>query len=168
MDIYSYIKKDHEKVADLMQQVIDSRDPNERKALFDTIRIELILHLGSEEQTFYRAIEKASRAEAVEEQMDHAHHEHDEVRDYLVKLAGLRVDNEIWIETFGEFKHAVSHHVAEEEGDVWAKARKFLSSHDAAKLAHEMDAVKQEMRDNIDLPLGASKASKAILMPQSH
>lgn len=168
MDIYSYIRKDHEKVAGLMQQVVDSRDPAERQTLFETIRTELILHLGSEEQTFYKAIEDATRAQAVEEQMEHAEHEHDEVRQYLDKLSTLSVDDELWIETFGEFKHAVSHHVEEEEGDVWKKAKKYLSSHEATKLAKEMDAAKQEMKDDVDLPAGAfHKSGKQTNVPHA-
>lgn len=144
MDIYTYIKKDHRKVAGLMDQVVASRDPSERRTLFATIRDELLLHLSSEEQTFYKAIEDASRAQAVEEQMDHAHEEHDEVREYLRKLERLDVNEEAWIETFGEFKHAVAHHVEEEEGQVWKKARKYLSDDRAVELAREMDAVKKQ------------------------
>ena len=49
MDIYSYIEKDHRAVADLMQQVLDTRDAKRRMELFNRIRAELIVHLDSEE-----------------------------------------------------------------------------------------------------------------------
>lgn len=152
MDIYTYIEKDHRAVADLMQQVLDSRDAKRRMALFTKIRTELLLHLDSEEVTFYRAIERASAAAPVEEQMSHAEDEHQEVRDYLMRLTALEVHDESWIETFGEFKHAVSHHVKEEETEVWKKAKKLLDDAQAQQLAREMDAVKQEMKDNPPLP----------------
>ncbi len=149
MDIYGYIKKDHQKVASLMDQVVASSDPDERARLFTTIRSELILHLDSEQVTFYKAIEDATRAKAVEEQMEHAEKEHDEVRRYLDKLAGLDVHEEAWIETFGEFKHAVAHHVEEEEGDVWEKAKKYLSHDEAVQLAKDMDAAKKREAENM-------------------
>lgn len=152
MDIYAYIEKDHRAVADLMQQVLDTRDAKRRMELFNRIRTELILHLDSEEVTFYRAVERASRARPLEEQMSHAEDEHQEARDYLMKLSALEIHDELWIETFGEFKHAVSHHVKEEETEVWKKAKKLLSDADAEKLADEMAAVKQEMKDNPPLP----------------
>ncbi|MEI9903759.1 MAG: hemerythrin domain-containing protein [Asticcacaulis sp.] len=155
MDIYSYIRKDHRKVAGLMDEVVASKDPSERQSLFATIRQELILHLGSEEKTFYKAIENATRAKPVEEQMQHAEHEHDEVRDYLKKLEGLDVRDEAWIETFGEFKHAVAHHVEEEEGDVWEKAKTYLSHDDALALAKAMDAAKKQEMQKLAEPAGA-------------
>lgn len=146
MDIYNYLKKDHRKVADLMDQVVASQNPAERQALFGQIKTELTLHADTEEATFYKAIEDATRAKAVEEQMEHAHHEHDEIREYLEKLSTTPVEQEAWIETFGEFKHSVAHHVEEEEQDVFEKAKKYLSSEEATQLAKDMDALKKQQK----------------------
>lgn len=146
MDIYNYLKKDHRKVADLMEQVVSGGDPSLRQSLFEQIKAELALHADTEEQTFYKAIEDATRSKNVEEQMEHAHHEHDEIRDYLEKLTATPVEEEAWIETFGEFKHSVTHHVEEEEQDVFEKARKYLSAEDATQLAKDMDALKKQAK----------------------
>ncbi|MEI9905142.1 MAG: hemerythrin domain-containing protein [Asticcacaulis sp.] len=146
MDIYSYLKKDHRMVADLMDQVVASRDPAERQSLFETIKSELTLHADTEEVTFYKAIENATRAKPVEEQMEHAHHEHDEIREYLAKLTETPIAEEAWIETFGEFKHSVAHHVEEEEGDIFEKAKKYLSAEEATQLAKDMNALKQQQK----------------------
>lgn len=153
MDIYQYIEKDHRAVADLMQQVVDDRDPQRRKRLLDKIRTELLLHLDSEEVTFYRAIERVAQSRpAVHEQMGHAEDEHQEVREYLMQLAALDVGDDAWIETFGEMKHAVSHHVEEEETQVWKKARALFDEDQAHQLAKDMAAVKAELRANPPLP----------------
>lgn len=162
MDIYNYLKKDHKKVADLMQQVIDTKEPGERQALFETIKQELTLHADSEEKTFYDAIEKATRSKSVEEQVEHAHHEHDEIREYLQKLSTTPIEDELWIETFGEFKHSVTHHVEEEEGEIFEKAKKYLSSHEATKLAKDMDALKMELKENLDMPAGVLGEASAV------
>ena len=146
MDIYSYLKKDHRLVADLMDQVVASQDPNERQTLFTQIKTELTLHADTEEQTFYKAIEDATKAKLVEHEMEHAHMEHEEVREYLEKLSAMPVSDEAWIETFGEFKHAVAHHVEEEEGDVFESAKKYLSDSEAKDLAKEMDALKKQAK----------------------
>ncbi|MDI7775342.1 hemerythrin domain-containing protein [Asticcacaulis sp. EMRT-3] len=152
MDIYDYIKKDHRAVADLMQQLLDDRDMQRRRELFARIRKELLLHIDSEEVTFYKAIEQASSAPPVAEKMDHAEDEHQEIRDYLSRLSGLDMHDESWIETFGEFKHAVSHHVAEEESEVWKKARACLNEAQAQQLADDMAAVKRDMKAYPSLP----------------
>jgi hemerythrin-like domain-containing protein len=149
MDIYKYLKKDHDKVADLMEQVIATKDLGERQALFETIKLELSLHADTEEKTFYKAIDDATRSKAVEEKVEHANEEHDEIREYLGKLAETPLTEELWIETFGEFKHSVAHHVEEEEGDIFEKAKKYLSHEEAVQLAKDMDALKKQARKEL-------------------
>lgn len=144
MDIYTYLKKDHKKVADLMDQVLETKDSAKRESLFQEIKIELTLHADTEKATFYKAIQEATRSKAVDKQMDRADEEHDEIRGYLEKLSTLSVEDEAWIEQFGEFKHAVSHHVEEEEGDIFEKAKQYFSAEEAKELATRMDALKKE------------------------
>lgn len=144
MDIYNYLKKDHRKVADLMEQVLAASSPAQREELFVQIKQELTLHADAEEQTFYKAIEHATKSQQVQEKMEHADHEHDEIREYLEKLSTMQVESEDWLEQFGELKHAVTHHVEEEEEDIFEKAKKYLSDKQAKDLAAQMDALKQK------------------------
>ena len=124
MDIYSYIKRDHHTVDALMESLLANKSRSERKALFEKIKTELMLHAESEEQTFYKAIEHASRSKQVHEKMEHADKEHDEIREYLEKLETLDIGSEEWMEQFGEFKHSVKHHVEEEEKEMFPEVRK--------------------------------------------
>lgn len=140
-DIYSYLKKDHRQVSDLMDKLLAARSVSRRKTLFNQICTELSLHAETEEATFYRALERKS---TVKEKMKHAHEEHDEIREYIDKLSVITMESEKWIETFGEFKHAVEHHVKEEEEDIFKKARAVLSHPEAVQLAKDMDTLKQK------------------------
>lgn len=144
MDIYTYLKKDHRKVEEMMEQLLATQDPTDRQELFEQIKQELTLHADTEEATFYAAIEKATRSKQVEEKMEHADDEHDEIREYLEKLSALPIDGEEWMEQFGEFKHSVAHHVEEEEGEIFKKAKQYLSDEKAKQLARDMDAMKQK------------------------
>ncbi len=155
MDIYNYLKKDHRLVADLMDKVVESQDATERQRLFEQIKTELTLHAETEEQTFYKAIEDATRSKNVEKEMGHAHHEHDEIREYLDKLSTTPVNDEAWIETFGEFKHSVAHHVEEEEGDIFEEAKKYIDSAEATRLAKDMDALKKQAKAEAVAPIPA-------------
>lgn len=146
MDIYEYLHKDHEKVAALMERVIATESASQREYLFREIKHELTLHADTEEKTFYKAIEDATRSGSVEEKMEHAHHEHDEIRNFLEKLSDMPVREESWIEKFGELKHSVTHHVEEEEDDIFKKAKKYLSEKQAQDLAKEMDTLKKEQK----------------------
>jgi hemerythrin superfamily protein len=149
MDIYNYLKKDHRLVADLMETLLATKNPAERAPIFAKIKEELTLHADTEEKTFYKAVENASSAKSVEEKMEHADEEHDEIRKYLKKLSATPIESEEWLEQFGEFKHAVTHHVEEEEGDIFEKAKKYLSETQAVKLAEEMDALKQQQKQKM-------------------
>ena len=143
MDIYSYLKKDHKKVADLIEQVASGEASN-RQALFDEIKQELTIHADTEEPTFYAAIEHATHAKSTEEKIEHAEEEHEELKVYLEKLSSMDSKQAEWLVCFGEFKHAVAHHVEGEEGKIFEKAKKLLSPAQAKQLAVDMEALKQQ------------------------
>ncbi|MBN8530631.1 MAG: hemerythrin domain-containing protein [Alphaproteobacteria bacterium] len=142
MDIYAYLKRDHRKVSELMEKLVSSRSVRVREELFEEIRRELLLHAETEQKTFYAALKKNPEAG---ERIKHAKEEHEEIKDYLSRLARIDIQSEKWMEQFGEFKHSVTHHVEEEEGEIFAKAKKFLSPEDAVQLAADMDSLKQAM-----------------------
>ncbi len=139
MNIYSYLKKDHKKVAGLKEALIATKDNNERMKLFEEIKHELLLHAKTEQDTFYKALEDRK---ATGEWIEEAEDEHKEIEKYLKKLAAIEFGSEEWIEQFGEFKHSVSHHVEEEEKIIFEKAKKILSDKKAEELATEMDDLK--------------------------
>ena len=149
MDIYAYIKRDHLKVADLMQQLLDIRLAAFHRRLFDQIKTELLLHTEAEERTFYRAIEEATRQQADQEEMTHAFDDHIEIRDLLHELSELSENDEMWMVKFGELKHAVEHHVHDEETNVWKKARMVLTADQESRLARDMDREKQKLLNEI-------------------
>ena len=158
MDIYSYLKKDHDKVNKLMKQITEARAAEERQELFDTMSSELLLHASTEEQTFYRALEERG-GKQLQEKADHAEQEHDEIESLIQQLRKSNPEESAWLINFGVLKHAVEHHVEEEEGEIFDKARKILSEHQAERLAEEMDALKQQRSAR---PAAASRASHRI------
>jgi len=140
MDIYSYLKKDHRKVAKLMEELLAADKKSEREALFAEIKHELLLHAKTEQDSFYKALE---HKKPTEERIEEAEEEHEEIEKYLKKLSKLDMGSEEWIEQFGEFKHSVTHHVKEEEEGIFEKAKKVLSDERAEELAQEMDEMKK-------------------------
>lgn len=140
MDIYSYLKKDHKKVADLFEKVVASRSDVSRKKLLEEIKSELTIHADTEQVTFYKALETAPETS---EEIEMAEGEHDEIRDYIKKIGKLPLGSDKWLICLGEFKHCVSHHVEEEETVVFPRAKQVLSAEQAEALAVEMDNLKQ-------------------------
>lgn len=141
MDIYSYLKKDHRKVSDLLKKVLATENIRQREEILAKINDELLLHAETEQATFYAALlNKPEMRERIQEAED----EHKEMKGYLKKLSKTSAEDEMWLELFGEFKHAVEHHVREEEGQIFEKARKLLDENEARWLAERMDTLKRE------------------------
>lgn len=141
MDIYHYLMKDHRKVAELMDQVISARSPVRRSKLFQDIRDELTLHADTEQATFYAVLENNhSTSEKIEE----AESDHAEIKEYLAKLSSISPESSRWLEVFGEFKHAVEHHVQDEENRIFMKARQIITADEAVRLTADMKRLKEE------------------------
>src|SRR3989338_8473243 len=141
MDIYDYLKKDHSKVSNLMNKVLSARTPERSEEIFDEIQHELLLHAETEKETFYAALEDEDETE---ERIEEANEEHEEIKGFMKKLSKMSADNGKWMELFGEFKHAVEHHVHEEEERIFPKAKQILSDEEAEQLAEDMDRLKGE------------------------
>jgi hemerythrin superfamily protein len=141
MDIYSYLKKDHRKVSDLMEELLAARSASSREEIFDEINEELTLHSETEQATFYAALEDE---EETEEKIEDAEEDHEEITEYMEQLASMSADSEKWMELFGEFKHAVEHHVKDEETRIFEKARQLLDDDQAEQLARDMASLKGE------------------------
>jgi hemerythrin superfamily protein len=144
MDIYNYLKKDHRMVAKMFDQVMKSKSTAECKKLMKEIESELSLHAETEEKTFYTAL-RGKNAE-LSDKMQHAKKEHDEIRSYISKIERVKHGSPEWYECLGEFKHSVTHHVDEEEDEIFDMAKKVLSKSEAVALAERMDALKQKKK----------------------
>ncbi len=153
MDIYSYIVRDHRKVAGLMDDLLSIRLPAVRASLFEQVRTELAIHNAAEERTFYVALANAAQDANTVDKVQHSAREHHEVNDLLDTLHDTPISSEFWLEKFGELKHAVTHHVEEEEGEVFAKARQLLTSAQATQLAIDMDELKIRIHHDFELDI---------------
>ncbi len=142
MDIYNYLKKDHRNISDLMEQVLVARSPRQREAIFDEINEELTLHSETEQVTFYAALENEDETE---EKIEEAEDDHYEIKQYLAKLSSMSAQSEKWIELFGEFKHAVEHHIKDEEERIFVKACQILDDDEAEQLAEDMARMKYQV-----------------------
>jgi hemerythrin superfamily protein len=145
MDIYAYLKKDHRLVKGLMEELLGTKDAKKRDTLFHKIKDELEIHSETEEKTFYAALKKKG-GKQVQEKEEHAEEEHDEIRHFLAEVEKYEANSAPWLVAFGELKHVVEHHVEEEEGEIFEKAKKLLSDTQAKQLAEDMDAMKQRKK----------------------
>ena len=145
MDIFTYIKKDHEAVSALFKKAIAAKG-QQRQQYFETIAAELLLHAKSEEKTFYAAIKEQAKDEELQDKMPHAKEEHEEIVEWINNVSKEKTDSDQWLIAFGELKHAVEHHVKEEEEEIFPKAKKVIDKAQAVELAKKMDELKASQK----------------------
>lgn len=146
MNIYDYLKKDHQTVLKIFDTILSSKSSDNREKLFQEIANELLVHAETENKTFYKALEKY---EETVELIPHARKEHSEIKDHIEKLKHVSIDSDEWLEQFKEFKHSVSHHIEEEENKIFNQAKNVLSATQANQLAQDMQKLKDEIKESI-------------------
>jgi hypothetical protein len=61
------------------------------------------------------------------------------------EISRLPPSDEKWTAKFAVFKENVEHHVEEEEGEIWAKAREILNEAEAQRLGEAFVAEKEKL-----------------------
>jgi hemerythrin superfamily protein len=127
-DIFDTLKAEHDEVADLMKAIAASDDDKpgrvKRKKVFDKLYTALSAHAKGEEAALYPVLEEieATRDIALE-----AGEEHKVVETLLDELKAMRSADDQWMAKFTVLQENVEHHVKEEEGEMFRKAKAELS-----------------------------------------
>jgi len=143
MNVFTLLKADHKKVSAIFEKLepTTERGVKTRAELFAKLKEELEVHTSIEERFLYPALEKADEThdialEAVEE--------HGVVKQLLAELDDLAVDDETWGAKLKVLQENVEHHVEEEEGEMFKKAKQVLSEEEQEALGARMERAKEK------------------------
>jgi hemerythrin superfamily protein len=138
--IFDDLKADHDRQRVLMAAVNESRgDSADRQESFDTLRLELQAHAAAEEEALYATM---LAKPDLREDARHSVSEHKEVDDLLGKLMELKFGGEAWNKTYDEMVHRYTHHIDEEEEEMFPDAAKAFSAAEEARLARLFESRK--------------------------
>ena len=145
MDAFTLLKKDHKTVAGLMEKIdaTTERALKGREELFTQLKSELDIHAQIEETILYPVLEKADETHDISLE---AYEEHKVVKQLLAELAAEPKDAEEWTAKFTVLKENVEHHVEEEEGEMFKKARKVLSEEEIEELGARLEEAKGKQK----------------------
>ena len=143
MNAFNLLKADHKKVADILEKLdaTSERALKTREEQFTKLKRELDVHSRIEETIFYPVLEEADETHEITLE---ALEEHALVKQLLEELQSLAKDDEQWTAKFTVLKENVEHHVEEEEGEMFKKARKVLSEEAIETLGTRMERAKSE------------------------
>ncbi len=151
MDVTKILESDHRKVEALFTK-IEKADGEDRQPFIDELVTAIRGHMELEEQVVYPAMEPVTGHEDVEE----GNVEHKLARKGLDAVIELAPDEPGFGAALDSVKAGISHHVEEEEDDVFPKLRK-----DGRSVLEKMATPFMTKRLELGLPIEASALADA-------
>lgn len=144
-DAITLLETDHRRFEQLLKQGEETtqRAIKGRTELLNTLTEELNLHELVEEKILYPALKGHPETRDIVLEGYQEHH----VADVLTReLHNLTADDERWGAKFKVLKESLEHHIQEEEGDMFPKARGIFSREDLQAIAAQMAKMKADAR----------------------
>ena len=143
MDAITLLKNDHRNVEGLLEQLekTTERADKTRTELFARLKTELTVHEIIEEEIFYPTLKQHPKAKEI---VLEGYEEHDVVDHLMGELEALPVDDETWGPKASVMIENIQHHIEEEEGDMFVKARQVFDRAELEQLGTAMADRKAE------------------------
>lgn len=152
-DAIAMLTADHKAVKALFknfEKIKGSGTAKQKQALVTEICTELTIHAQVEEEIFYPAVRDAISDDDL---MDEATVEHAGAKDLIAQLMSMDSSDQYYDAKVTVLGEEIDHHVQEEEGDMFIKAKK--SKLDLVQLGMEMAERKEELSADIEQYMGA-------------
>jgi hemerythrin-like domain-containing protein len=107
------------------------------------LKAELDIHAIIEEEILYPVLKDTKEAREITLE---AYEEHRLVKQLLAELEAEPKDTEEWTAKFSVLKENIEHHVEEEEGEMFKKARVALSEEEIETLGDRLQKAKQQYK----------------------
>lgn len=139
LDALALLKKDHELVKSLMNEMDKEEDQDQLSSMFEQLVDELTVHERIEEEIFYPALQKLPEAKEDVLESFEEHH----LVDEIVAQMDVETDDDKWKAKFTVMKENVEHHIQDEEEKLFPKAEKLLGPEKLAALGVKMADLQQ-------------------------
>ena len=144
-DVIEVLEHDHREVEQMFAELESLRGVatedarSRRKELAEQVTIELVRHSVAEEVLVYPQVEKKVSAEEAE----HARKEHAEAEETMHRLEKLDADDPGFDAALAELMGEIRHHIADEEGQMFAHMRQVIEEDELRKLGARVEAFKK-------------------------
>ena len=144
MDAITLLREDHRKLKALLRELepTTERAVKTRAELFARIKVDLTAHEIVEEEVFYPTLKQHPRAKEI---VLEGYEEHDVVDTLMGELDAMSVEDETWGPKAKVMIENIEHHIEEEEGDMFVKARQVMDRNELRELGEVMAARKAEL-----------------------
>lgn len=150
MHALTMLMDDHAKLKKLLAELetTTERGVKTREELFAKIKRELTVHEIIEEEIFYPALKSHPKAKQI---VLEGYEEHDVVDTLMGELSALPYDDETWGAKAKVMQENIEHHIEEEEGEMFEKARAIFDRSELNELGDAMGVRRVQAMADQDL-----------------
>jgi hemerythrin superfamily protein len=142
MNAIDLLEADHKRMKALMTRAATAGGEERREDLIEQLRAMLVAHEQIEEQLFYPPLRDNPKTHDIVLEGYEEHHVADII---LSELLETPADGDIWKARMKVLKESVEHHIEEEEGEMFKKARKVLSETELDSLGSRMEQLRRDL-----------------------
>ncbi len=136
--IFEALRADHDTQRTLIDLLTKTEgDSDGRRELFDRLRAQLRAHAAAEERYFYVPL---MEHDLTQDNARHSVAEHKELDDFIEQLESYELSAPQWLITARDLADRLTHHLDEEEREVFPVAGKALSDDEKLELATDYRA----------------------------
>jgi hypothetical protein len=141
VDALALLERDHHQVKKLLEELDATTERAEKTRAEKIVKLksDLAIHEAIEEEIFYPALREHAEAKDI---VLEAYEEHDVVNTIMAEILRTPVDDETWGAKLTVMKENLEHHIEEEEGEMFAKARDIFDRDALESLGERMQARK--------------------------
>jgi hemerythrin superfamily protein len=157
-DAITMLKEDHDKVKKMFkdfERMHEAEQDEEAEQLAKQICNELTVHATVEEEIFYPEVRAAIEDDDL---MDEAEVEHAGAKDLIAQILGMTSADDKFAAKVTVLGENIDHHVKEEEGEMFPKARK--AKLDLAEMGERLMKRKQELKVEMGMEDDAGEDAK--------
>lgn len=131
--VFEALRADHDTQRDLVSRLIETEgDSDDRTKLFAELKTELAAHADAEERFFYIPM---MEFDLTQEKARHSVAEHHELDELVESLDETDMSSSSWLSTAKDLADRLTHHLDEEEQEVFQMAGKVLTETQKTDLA---------------------------------
>lgn len=142
--VFRHLVQEHGKTSALLMRLKASSDPDVRRELFPTIRVELLAHEQGELRELYPVLRQNAQTRGIAEAHDI---DADRVDSQIEKLTSIAVDSAQWQPNLELLIERVRHHVHEEENEYFPLAQRVFGARSNEMLERFEQAKTQAMKE---------------------
>ena len=140
-DVIDVLTTDHREATELIEQVLATSEPEQRRDLADSLISELVRHSVAEEMYVYPAMR--DHLPNGDETVDHDTSEHKELEALMKELEAADASSAVFTDTVEQIRAALRAHVAGEETEQFPALRRHLPQDTLVELKEKVELAKK-------------------------